>query len=102
MNNLLGGWSLVAAGNDYVSKILGITCGINYLLLCKGSTNVYGVSSHVQHGKNYRTFTVPKKEYEKLSEAFASGGMRPYYTMHVYIDGNRIIGLGLIETVDLM
>ena len=102
LNNLLGGWKLVACGNDYVGRILDITCGINYLLICKGYTNVYGVSCHTQHSKNYRTFSVPKKEYEKLSEAFANGGMRPYYTMHVYMDGSRIIGLGLIKTVDLM
>ena len=103
LNNLFGGWSLVpVGGNDYVSRILDMTCGINHLLLYKGSTNVYGVSSHTQYGKNYRTFSVPKKEYEKLSEAFANGGMRPYYTMHVYMDGSRIIGLGLIKTVDLM
>ena len=29
-------------------------------------------------------------------------GLIPYYTMQVYIDDNKIIGLGLIKTVELM
>lgn len=104
LTNLLSGWTLVPveSGNDFTSKILAYTCGINYLMLRNGTTNVYGVHNHTQYGKNYRTFTVPKSSYEKRIDALSTGGLRPYYTMQVYVDDNRIIGLGLIKTVDLM
>ena len=104
LSRLLSRYTLVPVegGNDYTSRILAYTCGINYMLFRNGSTNVYGVYNRTQYGKNYRTFTVPKSSYEKCTEVFASGGMRPYYTMQVYIDDGRIIGLGLIKTVDLM
>ena len=104
LSHLLNGYTLVPveSGNDFVSKILAYTCGINYLMLHNGTTNVYGVHNRTQYGKNYRTFIVPKSSYEKHTEAFATGGLMPYYTMQVYMDEGRIIGLGLIKTADLM
>ncbi|MBQ7215543.1 MAG: hypothetical protein IJS39_06125 [Synergistaceae bacterium] len=104
LSHLLNGYTLVPveSGNDCVSEILAYTCGINYLMLRNGTTNVYGVHNHTQCGKNHRVFTIPKSNYEKRTEAFASGAMQPYYTMQVYMDEGRIIGLGLIKTADFM
>ena len=104
LSQLLNGYTLVPveSGNDFVSKILAYTCGINYLMLRNGTTNVCGVHNRTQYGKNYRTFTVPKSNHEKRIDILSTGGLRPYYTMQVYVDDNRIIGLGLIKTVDLM
>lgn len=104
LSHLLNGQHLIPVDirDGCVSRILNRTCGINYLLIEEGSVKVYGVSSRVQCGKNYRTFIFSQSEYEKRTEAFATGGIWPYYTMQVYMDSDSIIGLGLIKTVDLM
>ncbi len=101
LNEMLSSWSLipVESNHDLVSDVLNMKCGINYLLCRAGSPNVYGVVSRVQSGKNYRTFTVPKW---RVNRSEGSANLRPYYTMQVYMSGDRIIGLGLIETDDLM
>ena len=111
LSGLLSGWHLipVEGKEDEVSRILDITCGIDYLLCSEDSSNVYGIASRVQYGKNYRTFTVRKErvsgaktEYSKRSDALNSGGLTPYYTMQVYIQDGNVNGLGLVKTKDLM
>ena len=102
INELLAGWKLIPVAlepND-TCRVLEKSCGIDYLLT--NDEQVYGVKSKVQYGKNYRTFTVSKNEYAKRSAAFESSSLRPYYTMQGYLDGNKIIGLGLITTADLL
>ena len=102
INELLAGWKLIPASEleNEACNVLGKYCGIDYLLT--NDEQVYGLSSKVLYGKNYRTFTVSKNEYAKRSAAFESSSLRPYYTMQGYFDGNKIIGLGLIKTVDLL
>ena len=39
------------------------------------------------------------KEYDNVTNV--PGTISPYYTMQVYIDDGRIIGLGLVKTADL-
>lgn len=101
LSGLMNGWHLIPVGNmkDEVNKILNIDCGIDYLLYSEVTRDAYGVAVRVQFGKNYRTFTVPK---ERESGTKTAGLIFPYYTMQVYIDGERLIGLGLVKTVDLM
>ncbi|MBR0034821.1 MAG: hypothetical protein IJP54_04005, partial [Synergistaceae bacterium] len=61
LSEMLSSWHLIPVeGDDYASKVLEFTCGIDYLLICEGTPNVYGVASRIQSGKNYRTCTVPK------------------------------------------
>ena len=101
LSGLMSGWRLVpveSKGHE-VSGILNMKCGINYLLCSEDTHEVYGVTVRVQYGKNYRTFTVPK---ESKRASNAAGVIKPYYTMQVYIDDGRIIGLGLVKTSDLM
>ena len=101
LSGLMSGWRLVpveSKGHE-VSGILNMKCGINDLLCSEDIHEVYGVTGRVQYGKNYRTFTVPK---ESKRVANVAGVISPYYTMQVYIDDGRIIGLGLVKTADLM
>ena len=104
LNRLLSGWCLIPmdVNDGNVSRLLSKKCGIDYLLIKEGFNNVYGVSSHFHYNKNDRTFIVSKADYETMIEASNLGGLMPHFTMQVYIDGNRILGLGLIETIDLL
>lgn len=102
INELLAGWKLipVAGQQDEACNALDKTCGIDYLLT--NDEQVYGVSSKVQYGKNYRTFTLSKGAYEKRSEALSSGSVLPHFTMQGYVNGGEIIGLAIVETEDLL
>ena len=111
LSGLLNGWYLISVEgkDDEVSKILDLTCGIDYLLCSKETSNVYGVASRVQYGKNYRTFTVRKErdsgaktEYAKRHKAMTAGSLSLYYTMQMYVDDKEISGLALVKTKDLM
>ncbi len=100
MSSMFSNWHLIPVeGDDYASSVLKLTCGIDYLLICEETPNVYGVASHIQSGKNYRTFTVPKRRVNRIEY---DKKLRPYYTMQVYLSGGKIIGLGLIKTEDLI
>ena len=101
LSGLMSGWQLVPLEKrkDEVSRILNMECGVNYLLCSEDTHEVYGVAGRVQYGKNYRTFTVPK-ESKRVSQA--AGVINAYYTIQVYIDDGKIIGLGVVKTADLM
>lgn len=87
VEKLLEGWELMAVESrkDEVSLMLDMSCGIDYLLYSEKSSLVLGVSSRVQYGENYQTFTVRKSresgaltEYEKRNQAILHGGLYPY------------------------
>lgn len=107
LNDMLSSWKLtpVEWKDNEASVILKECCGIDYLLSREGSLDVYGVACRVQSGKNYRTFTVPQW---CVSYIVGHSLLKPTYTMQVYLSGDKclsgdkIIGLGLIETDDLM
>ena len=111
VKNLLSGWELeTVEGNDNkICKILDMLCGVDYFLMSPKVSVVYGVASRVQYEKNYRTFTVRKSresgaltEYEKRNQAIMLGGLYPAYTMQAYVLKDKVQGLALTKTVNLI
>lgn len=102
INELLAGWKLipVAGQQNEACNALEKYCGIDYLLT--NDEQVYGLSSKVQYGKNYRTFTLSKSEYAKRNEASDTRCMLPDYTMQGYVNNGEIIGLAMVETEALL
>lgn len=97
LNELLSDWQLIPVEGqaNTVCRILNNACGINYLLFSK--TAVYGVISYVTYGENTRTFTVSID-----NATFDDNSLSPYYTMQVYVKDDKVIGLGLVKTEDLI
>lgn len=107
---LRGGRILPVEGSDdEVCKMLDVTCGTDYFQVYDKSGLVYGVASRVQYTKNYRSFTIRKArqsgvetEFEKRKRAVERGGIYPVLTMQMYTDGQKIHGLAIVKTVDLI
>lgn len=111
VEKLLPGWHLtqVEGKNNEVCKMLDISCGVDYLLHSEKSALVLGIASRIQYDKNYRTFTVRKEresgaltEYEKRKQAISIGAIYPYYTMQAYMNDNKVSGLAITKTADLI
>ena len=111
VEKLLPNWRLmqVEGKDDEVCKVLDMSCGIDYLLHSRESSQILGLSSRVQYEKNYRTFTVRKDresgaltEYDKRRQSIYSGSIYPHYTMQAYIIGENVEGLAVTKTTDLM
>ncbi len=111
IEELLPNWHMmkVEGEDNEVCQLLDMSCGIDYLLHSEQSSLVVGVSSRVQYGKNYRTFTVRKDrasgvltEHQKRTQAISRGGLYPLYSVQSYIgDNGELAGLGIVRTADL-
>lgn len=111
---LNGGETVRVEGlGDDVSRLLDMSCGIDYLHVYHDSGLVWGMASRVQRipegSRPYDTFTVRKAresgartEHEKRVWAIVKGGLYPYLTMQAYTDGDEIASLGIARTVDVM
>lgn len=111
IETLRPGWKVypVEGEGSELSKILDVNCGIDYLMCSEKSDLVYGIASRVQYGENYRTFTVrkaretsAKTEYDKRKTSITLNGIYPEYTMQAYVLEDKVRGLGVIKTKDLI
>lgn len=69
---------------------------------------MFGLSSRIQRGKNWRTFSIragrdskTKTEFEKHSDAIANDDYLPEITLQAYIVGDDLT-VGLAHTVDVV
>lgn len=107
---LNGGQSMMVEGDDNaVCRMLDMTCGTDYFHIYDDRKLCWGVASRIQHGTNYRSFTIRKSrennartEFEKRKFAIAHGGVYPYLTLQAYIDKDMVMGLGLAKTTDII
>ena len=111
IKEMLPEWELlqVEGKEDKICKILDMSCGIDYLLHSKKSSLILGVGSRVQRDENYRTFTVRKEretgnltEYQKRNQAILLGGIYPFYSLQAYIKEDKVLGLAITKTSDLL
>lgn len=92
-------------GQGELEKMLDIYAGIDYLALSENGLR--GISSRIQTGKNWHTFTIRKEkstgnktEYEKRVKGISSGYIYPYYTLQAYLD-TATIDYAICRTEDL-
>lgn len=111
VKELLPDWQLKAieGENNEICRMLDMSCGIDYLFYSQTKSQIYGVASRVQYGQNYRTFTVRKSresgvitEYEKIKLAMYHKSIFPYCHIQAYITNERVTGLAIVKTVDLI
>lgn len=106
-------WSL--GGGEYVSverrdsplcNLLDVAAGIDGFQVHDGQ--VYGISSRVQYGKSYDTFTIRSyrpggvmTELNKRLRSIRSGSLYPYWTIQAYVDGDKLLSFCAARTTEL-
>lgn len=105
---LRGEYISVEGRVEEIAKLLDQQVGIDLML--KHKDLFYGIGSRIQFGdKAWNTFTIRceresghRTEYEKLKAAISSGAMRPSYTIHAYVNNDKLISLGCAKTKDIV
>lgn len=109
INRLIKGYMITVEGRteDELAHLLDTSAGIDLFNI--RPEGIAGVASRIQKGRNWRTFTVrfrrdsgAKTEYEKRVYAIKNGLLYPLFTFQAYVDDNRLAGMAVVRTVDLM
>ena len=98
-----------AVTESEMAKSLDQKSGIDAWYI-ENENGIRGISSRIQWGKDWKTFTVRMKtiyggrtEYEKLTNAIENEWLYPYWFCQAYLTMNkRLLNVGLCKTTDLI
>ena len=102
--NMTGEYLIVEGTiSNRLASYLDMLCGIDVWYINEAKDGVRGIASRIQHGFDFKTFTIrAKTEYKKRANAIDNNYLYPYYTLQAYIKNDRLKLMALAKTKDVI